>query len=160
MKKIISLFLALLAVACLFCACDGGGTSDQGDGDASAGGASSALGDYNVVIESSRLAEDYAGNPVIIVKYTFTNNSDEPTAFSWALDACAYQDGIGLTESYVLSDSAQYNSDDQIKEIKKGATLAVEVAYELNDTATDVEIEVSELISWSDKKITKVFHIK
>ena len=46
-----------------------------------------------------------------------------------------------------------------MKEIKKGATLDVEVAYELNDATTDVEIEVKELFSFSEKVITKTFKI-
>ena len=46
-----------------------------------------------------------------------------------------------------------------MKEIKKGATLSVEVAYTLNDTATPVEIEVSEMFSLNDNKITKTFTI-
>ena len=41
----------------------------------------------------------------------------------------------------------------------KGATIEVEVAYELNDTTTDIEVEVSELISFNDSMITKTFSI-
>ena len=46
-----------------------------------------------------------------------------------------------------------------MKDIKKGASLEVEVAYELNDSTTDVEVEVSELFSFSDKVIKKTFTI-
>lgn len=66
---------------------------------------------------------------------------------------------MGLNEAYLLADDANYSSDNQTKEIKKGASLDVEVAYELNDTTSDVEVEVKELFSFSDRTITKTFSI-
>ena len=117
------------------------------------------LGDYMVEIKGCRMAEDYQGNPIVIVTYSFTNNGDEAAAFYLSLEDEVYQDGIGLNKSYVVADSANYSSDNQSKSIKKGATLDVEVAYELNDTTSDVEVEVSEFFSFTDKKITKVFKL-
>lgn len=157
---------------------DNSGTDNQGDGSATGNPPSSSqnqgngsasnntstnksnLGDYNVVIESCRLAEDWEGKPVVIVKYKFTNNDDDPAAFWIALNDSVYQNGIGLNEAYLVEDSANYSSDNQMKEIKKGATLDVEVAYFLNDTTTPIEVEVSETISFSNDKVTKTFTIK
>ena len=51
----------------------------------------------------------------------------------------------------MADDSANYSADNQNKEIKKGASLEVEVAYVLNDTTRDLEVEISELFSYSDK---------
>lgn len=161
MKKAIT-FLTLFALLMLaLCSCvDTSTPQSQGSGSAASNNSpTSNLGDYNVVIESCRLATDYEGKPIVIVKYTFTNNGDEPASFMFSLECNAFQDGIGLNECYFVDDSANYSSDNQTKEIKKGASLAVEVAYELNNSTTDVEIEVSELISFSDKKITKIFSI-
>lgn len=78
----------------------------------------------------------------------------------FALNCNVYQNGIGLNECYVVSESANYSSANQSKEIKKGSSIIVEEAYILNDTTTDIEVEVSELISLSNKKITKKFSIK
>ncbi|MBO5725857.1 MAG: DUF5067 domain-containing protein, partial [Clostridia bacterium] len=104
---------------------------------------------------------DYANKDVVIVKYKFTNNNDdEATAFYLTFDDAVYQNGVGLNEAYVLKDSANYNADNQTKEIKKGASIEVEAAYELNDTTTDIEVEVKELFSFSDKTIKKTFSIK
>lgn len=118
------------------------------------------LGDYSVIIDSCRLAEDYADKPVVIVKYIFTNvKSEEAACFSWTIENAVYQNGVGLNEAYILEDSANYSSDNQTKEIKKGASLEVEVAYELDDETTDIEVEVKELISFDNKVITKTFSI-
>ena len=118
------------------------------------------LGDYSVEIDSCRLAKDFEGNYIVIVKYIFTNNSEDAANFMFAFNDTVYQDGIGLNECYFADDSANYSSDNQTKDIKTGSSLDVEVAYELNDNTTDIEVEVKELISFSDKTITKTFSIK
>ena len=157
---------------------DNSGTDNQGDGSATGNPPSSSqnqgngsassnsstnksnLGDYNVVIESCRLAEDWEGKPVVIVKYKFTNNDEDPAAFWIALNDAVYQNGVGLNEAFIVEDSANYSSDNQMKEIKKGATLDVEIAYILNDTTTPIEVEVAETFSFSNDKVTKTFTIK
>ncbi len=165
MKKLFSLLLAtLLLVTFAFFAVGSGedeSTTSQGNDSAQAQeNNNEELGDYTVIIDSCRLAKDYEGKDVVIVKYDFTNNSDDSASFMVAFDDTVYQDGIGLNESYVLDDSANYSSDNQMKDIKPGSTLDVEVAYELNDSTTDIEVEVKELFSFSDKTITKTFSIK
>lgn len=182
MKKLISVLLAILLIAtfALFAIASGEEeTVSQGEGsvadnaedektdDASEPeaadttvGDDSSLGKYSVVIDSCRLATDYEGKPVVIVKYIYTNvSNDTPTSFMVAFDEGVYQNGVGLNETFMVDDSAGYSSDNQMKEIKAGATLEVEVAYDLNDTTTPVEVEVKELISFSDKTITKTFTI-
>lgn len=163
MKKI-SLILAVLLLCAFFVFALGSGESetyDQGEGKADKQEtAADELGDYTVTIDSCRLAKDYAGKDVVIIKYTFTNvSNDDATAFYIAFNEGVYQNGVGLNEAYVLDDSADYSADNQTKEIKKGASIEVEVAYELDDTTTDIEVEVKELFSFSDKTITKTFKI-
>lgn len=117
------------------------------------------LSEYRVEIAGCRLATDYSGEPIVIVKYVFSNYAEDPVAFYIAFSATVYQDGIGLNECYFADDSANYSSDNQTKEVKKGATIEVEVAYELNDTTTPIEVEVEEFLSFKDEKITKTFTI-
>lgn len=161
--------ILLLAVFFLFAVGSGEDTTGQTSGNndtqapkatvaATEAAPEGALGDYIIVIDSCRLAKSYDDKPVVIVKYVYTNvSNDNPTSFMFAFEDEVFQNGVGLNESYFVDDSANYSSDNQSKEIKAGATIEVEVAYELNDTTTDIEIEVSELISWSDDKITKTF---
>ena len=151
MKKLICLFLILSLIVCVFVSC-----VKPSDGDPS----SSKLGDYEVVIDSYRLAESDEGKPVIIVKYIFTNNSEDAQSFFWSLDTRAFQKGVRLSTCYDVSDSANYADENQSKEIKDGATLEVEFAYVLDDVESDVEIEVEASFSFSDKVIKKTFKIK
>lgn len=164
MKKVN--FIWLIVVVALFAVFALGSgeseTKDQGSGSNDVNvTVDGEIGDYTVVIDSCRLAKDYMGEPVVIVKYVFTNvNDDEPAAFYLAFDDNAYQNGVGLNEAYVLEDNANYSADNQTKAIKKGASIEVEVAYELDDTKTNVEVEVEELFSFNDTKITKTFSIQ
>ncbi len=161
-RRLISLLMAVIVVCCFAFFALGSGDStesDQGNGKAEKSDEASNLGDYKVVIDSCRLAKDYEGNDVVIVKYIFTNNAEEATSFMVAFDETVYQDGIGLNETFMVDDSADYSSDNQLKEIKKGATLEVEVAYDLNDSTTDIDVEVEELFSFDDSVVKKTFSI-
>lgn len=160
-KKILCalLTLAVLLAFGLFAIASGEDeSSDQGTGSAT-NAKTSTLGNYEVEIPSCRLAEDYQGKPIVIVTYRFTNNGEDAISFMVAIETNVYQDGIGLNTCYLAADNANYSTDNQTKEIKTGATIEVEVAYELNDTTTEIEIEVTELFSFSNKKITKKFSI-
>ena len=118
------------------------------------------LGDYKVEIKSFRLASDYEGDPVIIITYGFTNVSDDDAAaFMYSIEDTVYQNGVGLNSAIVMDDNVNYSSDNQTKELKMGASLDVEVAYELNDTTSDVEVEVKEWLSFNEKVLTKTFSI-
>lgn len=165
MKKTRILLAVLLSLLFVFFAVASGEdtepTGDQGADTAQTTKADdTAIGDYSVEILESRLAKDFEGEDVVIIKYKFTNvANDEPASFMFAFDAAAFQDGVGLNECIFVDDSANYSSDNQTKEIKKGSSIEVEVAYELNDTTTDVEVEVQELFSFEERTIKKTFKI-
>ena len=164
MKRLIPLLLAILVIttftAFALGSTDSESDTDLGTGEAAKKGESdNELENCSVDILSCRLATDYEGKPVVIVKYSFTNNGDEAQSFSLAFDDAVFQNGIGLNKSYVVAENANYSADNQTKEIQKGATLEVEAAYVLNDTSTEITVEISALFSFSDKKITKTFPI-
>lgn len=166
MKKITSLILAVLLTVTFSIFALGSSesettTTDQGTGTVEKIDNNTNLGDYKVEIVSCRLAPatGFQEKDVVIVKYKFTNNSDDAQAFYLTFEDTVYQDGIGLNECYFVDDSANYDSGNQTKEIKTGATLEVEVAYELNDSTTDIDVEVKELISFNDSVVKKTFSI-
>ena len=97
---------------------------------------------------------DYEGNPVIGVKYEYTNNGEENMMFEIAVNAQAFQDGVQLETAILDETSAEY--DNSMKEIKTGTTVTCEVYYKLT-SESDVEVEVTELISLDDAKLEKTF---
>lgn len=101
--------------------------------------------DYVVTIDGCRLAEDYRGEPVAVVTYTFTNNSDDATSFMIAARAQAFQNGVELDTA--IGDA--WDNDKWTSDIKTGVSTTVEIGYELDDMS-DVTVEVSETFSWDD----------
>ena len=109
------------------------------------------IGNYRVDLKDSRVTSDPSGNDILIVTYTFTNNSEESQAFGYAVTDTAYQDGVEL--GFVLTSYGidGLSFDEKLKEIKPGVSLDVQCAYELNDDTTDVEIELKPFVSFSDE---------
>lgn len=114
-----------------------------------------ALGDYECKVKSASLTTDWEGKDAVIITYEFTNNSSEPMSFDVALEANAYQDGVGL-ETAITDDDADYFD----VEIKPGVTKDVKKVYVLRDTTTPVEVEVSELFSLSDDKVVTTVELQ
>ena len=110
------------------------------------------LGDYDVSIVSHRVTKNYDDSPVIIVKYAFTNNSDEAASFDWTIEDRLYQNGVELTETIIVDDN--YNAELSYSEIKPGVTLELEKAYSMRDTASQITVELSKLISFTDDVLT------
>lgn len=105
---------------------------------------------YAVTIDSCRVTEDYQGNPVAVITYGFTNNSDDATSFAVAIMSKVFQNGVEL-DSAIGSD---WDSEKYMSDIKPGASTTVELGYELEDSS-DITVEVEELFSFSDELIAE-----
>lgn len=91
----------------------------------------------------------------LIVTYSFTNNATESKAFGYSVSPKLFQNGVEIPELWSrIGIEDYYDFDNQHKEIKPGTTLEVQEAYELADTTTEVEVEISEWISLSKKTIS------
>lgn len=102
------------------------------------------FGDYKVEVVGARMSKDYEDKDCVIITYNFTNYSSESAAFWSSFSDIVYQNGVGLNEVYVLKNN-DADLDSNMKEVKNGATVIVEEAYELNDTVTDLEIEITDI---------------
>lgn len=116
------------------------------------------LGDYTVEIKDATLTEDYDGKPALVVTYGFTNNSDAEQSFMVAISDEAYQDGVEL-QTTIPAIGSDIDTSTQMSNIKPGASIDVTAIYGLSNTTSDVEVELSELISLSDAKVVKTFSI-
>ena len=115
------------------------------------------LGNYDVKINGYRLAKDYENKDVLILQYTFTNNSEEAAAAMWSIYPKAFQDGIELETAFMMDDTYLGGNGD--KELKPGISIDCESAYSLPNLVSPVEIEVTELISFDDAMVTATFQI-
>lgn len=122
----------------------------QGEGD---------IGKYHIKIVSAEMGQEYDGTDCIIVNYEWTNNSDEPKAFSYAITATAFQNGIECSTPVMTPDGVDWQ--DKTREIKPGTSFAFKIAYTLNDLDTPVEIECKGWITLNKNPpiITKTFEL-
>lgn len=109
---------------------------------------SGALGDSYVEIKDGVLAEDYNGEPALIVTYAWTNNSDETTSAMVSISEKAFQDGVEL-DSAIIGDSSVYDSGASMKDVRPGTTIDVQCAFALANQTSPVEVEFSELFNFS-----------
>lgn len=116
---------------------------------------SDSINDLKCEIISATLGEvDYEGNPTVIITYNFTNNSKESASFYTSFNDAVYQNGIECEPNYGYD--TETNED---KEIKPGTTLEITQSYVLNDTTTDIVVELTDWIGLNENVITKTFKI-
>ena len=127
---------------------DAPAASVQADGDAAI--SDNKLGDYECVVKGAKMCKNWDGKDAVEISFDFTNNSSEAASFDIALNASAYQNGVGLESSFLSDDDTSLVD----VEIKPGVTKEVKKIYELRDTTSPVEIEITETFSLDDDKIT------
>lgn len=165
MKKTVSAILAILLVVsfaffAIASSSSEGETSTQAAGEAEKNNGNNNIGNYSVEIKNARLTKNWENKDTVVITFGFTNNAENPASFMTAFQYDVYQNGVGLERAYTLNDSDNYDEANQSKDIKKGASIDVEVAYILNDTETDVEVEVGDWLGLSDDKVSRNFSIK
>lgn len=107
--------------------------------------------DYEVTSDGVRVAEDWEGNPAVVVSLTYTNNSEETTSFAATLMVQVFQNGISR-DIAILMDGNE--NDNYLTDIRPGTTIAIDLPYELEDMS-DIEVEVTELFSFSNDKLAE-----
>lgn len=132
------------------------GTSSVNAKNAESNKPEGTIGDYVVTVKEATVVQSTLdGKDILVVTYSFANNSKDPKAFLYAITDKLFQNGVEIQSvltSFGIED--YYSFDNKSKEIKPGVTLDVQNAYELSDTSTPVEVEISEWISFSNDKIT------
>ena len=108
------------------------------------------IGDYVCVVKEAKICKNWEGKDAVRITYSFTNNSSDSESFDIALSDEVYQDGVQLETSFTDADEDDWGVD---VKIKPGMSKDVSKVYLLRDTKTDLEVEISEFISFSDDKL-------
>lgn len=108
---------------------------------------------YNITYVKHELSEDYEGNPCLLVYYTYTNNGEENSSAAVNAYLQVFQNGIQCETAFLMDSPDSY--DNYMKEIQPGYSIEVCQAFCLEDTS-DVTLEASDLISFSDEKDVQI----
>lgn len=121
--------------------------------------ASGKLGDYSVAVKGAELTENSDGDDVIIVTYTWTNNSESVTTALTHMMEKAYQNSQPLEIMTIPgADEPQvFDGASRMQEVQPGESVDVECAFVLRSKKVAVEFEVSELLSASGDTVVMQF---
>ena len=121
--------------------------------------ASGKLGDYSVAVKGAELTENSNGDDVIIVTYTWTNNSESVTSALTNMMEKAYQNSQPLEIVTIpgADDPQIFDGTTRSQEVQPGESVDVECAFVLRSTKMAVEFEVSELLSASGDVVVMQF---
>ena len=150
----------ILAVIIIIVAVSGGSSESNNDSDPQGNNSSVSaekeetngiIGDYICTIKSATVCKNWEGKDAVKITYEFTNNAGSAESFDLALSDELYQNGVGLESSFIISDDDDWGLD---VKIKPGTTKEVSKVYILRDKETPIDVEISELISFSNDKLT------
>lgn len=154
---IIGVILAVLVIGIIAGSGSGGGETQKQNGRTpveaetqSNISADGKIGDYVCTVKSAVICTDWLDKTAVKITYEFTNNSSEAQSFDVALTDDLYQNGIGLESSLTGDDDEDLICD---VKIQPGTTKEVSKVYVLRDTSTPIDVEISELFSFSDDKL-------
>lgn len=145
MKKWITLLLAtFMALSVAACGSKGNnGGEAPGEEERAAGNDENTfvMSDCVVKYKSACLMEDSEGNDAIVLTLDFTNNGTEPTCYMMSVDESGFQDGEKLELAFVYTDQETFAdvTNEQYTDVQPGETIEVRSAFELKDSASEVE---------------------
>ena len=108
------------------------------------------VGSYNVIVKDYFFDENYDDKKVIVVTYTFTNNSDVDMSYDVAIFDKCFQNGVELEKEFISMDIENYSTENKSKTIKPGVSLDIQQAYILNDEVTTIDVEIEEFLGFGD----------
>lgn len=104
--------------------------------------------EFEVKIDEQKVTSDQDGNPALLLKVTFTNNSSKAVSYSGTIDEKFFQNGIELKPAYLKYDNPDRNDElesNVLTEIQEGKSLQVQIVVGLQDATSPVEYE---FIDW------------
>ena len=117
-----------------------------------------SVGNSYIELTSWELQNDYNGKPIIVLTYTWTNNSNDTAMASLAVSVEAYQNGVSLDNAYFVGD---VDSSSRTKNVRPGYSIEVQQAFKLSDAESDVEFEIKDMwdIFGSSAPIRTTIHL-
>ena len=123
------------------------GTRQEGSGD---------IGEYHIDLIEAKLSADSDGDPIILFRYLWTNNSESTDIAYGSIDCVAFQDGVELDEVDVTG----LFSGPEWKWVRPGAKIELQAGYRLTSEDAPVEFMVYEYMGFSDdgESVYRFYH--
>ena len=117
------------------------------------------LGDYHIEINGAELVRDSAGNPSVIVTYTWTNNS-EATASAMVMLLDRASQGETRLEAAQMGRRPGYDVRSVTRNVPPGGTASVQRAYRLAEEGGTLTFAVREFLDQGGTAVVKEFELQ
>lgn len=114
------------------------------------------LGDYHIAIVGAELSKDYKDNDCLVVIVDWSHNSTDAESFLWSFTYKAFQNGVECDNGMMVDG---IDSNETSREIKAGVTRQVKIGFVIEDTVSPVEVEISEMLAFTDEKVVYTFDL-
>ena len=104
---------------------------------------------------AEKVISEYEEDDLLMVTYTFTNNSEETVSADTALMIQGFQDGIEVDRTF----DSTLTGDNESKSIKPGASLECKALFKLSSTS-ELEVEATEFLGMDGSMVTKTYTIQ
>lgn len=108
--------------------------------------------DFTIKVIACEETKDINSCPALRITYVFINNSDSQATFSTSVVTAAYQNDYRLANTSPLSSDPEYSA--QLEFVQPGSSVTCATYYLLDNTADDVNIQVSNLLNSSDQVLS------
>jgi len=110
--------------------------------------------EFDVSIDDAIVTDDGEGKDIIVLKISFTNNSDSATSFGSAIDTQLFQNDVALKSTYLPYNHPLTDRDlgsNSYTDIRNGASIELQLVYELHDKTNPIEIKLVDRQSFDNK---------
>lgn len=108
---------------------------------------------FNVKYVKHEFGTDYEGNKCLYYYYSFTNNGEENATAGIVAHVQCFQDGSEC-EMAITTENNDAMNNYALNEVQPGGTVEVCQTYKLKSD-TEITIEVSDMLSFDNKKDTQ-----
>jgi hypothetical protein len=117
---------------------------------------------FKVVYVSHEVLTNRDNEPMLLIKFEYTNKSKEPTAFGWAASVKAYQDGVEIESSPIswLKTKQPEECQNRWLEVQQGTTITAAETFKLRNMESPVDITVMEWPGIGSEKTELTLDIK
>ena len=111
---------------------------------------------YHVALLSVKTGVDYKGDPAVILTILFTNNGDDGEMYMTSVQTKVFQNGVELARALSVEG---IDAQQQMLEVKNGASIELSIAYSLDGSGNPIEVEFGKYIDFSKnpQKLVGVF---
>lgn len=118
------------------------------------------IGPYRITIDSCFITKNSTlDRDIIVINYTFTNNSKEQVIVNQAVIDQAYQNNLKLEHCFFFEEDEEQKKK-QLDYVNTGESIQVSTAYYLTSASIPVEVKIQGNTAYTNSIVARTFNLK